>query len=570
MSLYTPNKVLPFTVVSSVTKDSWPYDDGTGDPYWAGGSTPRPYRWEYELTISETYHSSHLTATAKKYTGMDIFAGFWIADSYGNALKIIQVISKTPSSIRVLVEDVDRYNTFQDPSQTGVGSLQTTTGVVFELDDEGMPKLDPLPSNVNVSFIPKLYGRFQRFDPQSRFRFVQENHGFKENDVLVINPSTGKWEKFSAANEHLYPIGTVADEYPYPNTFFLRPFNTIVEDILPALPGNVGDFVYADPTNPGKLTNVAGANARRVYIKLTDSVPSSVQGSVAGATVNVGDVLRLNGVNVTFTGATIDNVVFNINNTAGHFVTASKQASPTVATTDSAQLAYGIVGAIQPVSASINGVTVNFTTDKSGSVAFGMPGASDHNDMAEDINAANIPNITASVNSGKLVITNTAGGQIEIVNIVLDGSGYGWAGPSSCTGVPLSTVASTDSYLKLVRNDGGPITVSNGTGNPVEALGIFSVDNGRLPVGMQVESAATAGITGGGTSEETKVEFFTPVVDQTTFTLTSDATSILAFAINGIETRAFAFTAPRTIVFDPVVAGYGLDSSDEVMVTFKG
>lgn len=565
--MFTPSKVLPFLVDSTDALDFWPFDDGTNDPYWEGGATPQPYRWQYTLTVSEVYHSSHLTAHDRKYTAEDVFVGMWMADLLGNALKIVGIVSKSPTQLVVIAEDVDRFNTFQDPSQTGNGSIKTTEGVIFELDDEGMPQLDPLPGNVNVSFLPNLTGRFQRFDPQMRFRFQQANHGFQKGDVLVLNPSSGYWEKSSADNSSLFPIGTVADDYPYPNTFYLRPFNEIVENITPALPGRVGDFLYSDLSNPGKLTVTPGG--KKVFIKLTAAVPTTLKGLYSGVMVNAGDVLSLNGVSIPLTGGDIASVVADINLASGHHVIASSVSAPTTLTSLPGDLAYGIVGAILPVSAEINGVMVNFTTDASGSVAFGMAGASDCRDMAVDINAAAIPYISASVDGENLILTHLTGGTISIVNVTNDGSGYGFAGPSSCTGLPLSAAGSTASFISLVRNDGGIIEIKDQVGNPSTVLGIYTVANGRLPVGMIVESAGS-GEGGGGPTTTTYVEYVTPTNGQTVFTLPRSATTLLAFSINGMETKYAVLTNPSTITFDPVLTGYGIEETDEVMITYNG
>jgi hypothetical protein len=185
--------------------------------------------------------------------------------------------------------------------------------------------------------------------------------------------------------------------------------------------------------------------------------------------------------------------------TSDHFITASSVGAANVATSDLAGLgsAYGIVAGYSPFSATINGQLITFTTTTSGSAAYGDPVVADVNDMANDINQANIPNIVASVTNGSnLTLTNIAGQDIIIVNVAKDANGNNFAGPASVTSLPLITIAnSTTHALKLERLDGGPLTIRDIQGTFLSDAGVMSGQTGRYALGLNIEQGLRASAT---------------------------------------------------------------------------
>ena len=117
-----------------------------------------------------------------------------------------------------------------------------------------------------------------------------------------------------------------------------------------------------------------------------------------------------------------------------------------------------------------------------------------------DVNSAAPTNITASLSGSDVVLTESQGNAITIVNVSNDGQGNPVAGASSGTGWALSTSASSGAYLKLARTDGGEILLDQTTGTPLNTFGIFSVHNGRPPLAVVVEQGIVAGGGGGGTT----------------------------------------------------------------------
>lgn len=489
-----PAKVIAVQVTSKTGLDTWPYDDGSGDPYWNGGSSPKSYRWEIAIDITVKNHGSHLTREPYEYNGLDVNVGDWIAGATtGTAAKIIEISSKTETNVTCIVEDVLRYNTFR--SSLGVGGIFPIPGpaVIFELNEEGYPVIDPLPVAVaSADFAPNLSSRFNNFNLQYNYVLEKTAHTFEVGDVISMNKTTNEYDFASSTNTSV--VGTVVETGPGPNQFLVRPTTKIV-DFVPALPGEPGDTIYVNTDGSGDLTLTN--TGRPMFLKLTDATPSEVTGTVADATTTTGNVLKINGVDVSIGGTgTITDAISSIDaKTNEHSVDASTAAAPTTAQT-SLSLSYGLIGAFTdapgPAQASINGTIVTFSTNTAGVAQYAMNVAIQE-DMANDINAAGIPDIVASYDSSNLYITNTAGGAITIVNITNDTNGVPWAGPSSSTGIPLSTSASTQSFLKLTRADGGPIILQNGTGTPIEDFGLVSVENGKLPLALQLEEGIRKG-----------------------------------------------------------------------------
>ena len=239
-------------------------------------------------------------------------------------------------------------------------------------------------------------------------------------------------------------------------------------------------------------------------MKIADAITTSTTGTGIDPTGTDGDVVEINRVQIPlYSGSgtyTLDDAVLLINAEAAlHKVTAVKVGAATEVISDIAVQgsAYGIVAGYTPFSASINGVTVNFTTTTSGSAAYGDPTVADQNDMVADINAAKITDIVASVVDGSSIkIRNNAGGEITIVNVSPDLNGNNFAGTNSLSSLPESTPANTTtSALRLMRLDGGPLTIRDFTGQFLDTAGVISGQNGRYALGLNIEQGLRSSAT---------------------------------------------------------------------------
>ena len=487
-----PAKVLTIDVTSINNHARWTQNDGAGDKWWSGGSSPKYYQWEITGTVTAQAHGSHLTRKDFEYNGLDVQVGDWIAGATtGTCLRIISISAKTATSVTMVVEDWLRYNTFR--SSIGNGIFNTGPCVIFQLNENGHPMLDPVPTSITSGdFYLNINSRFQYLNPQMHYVLDQTAHGFSAGDVISVTGSGFVKTTSATANK---VIGTCTNPGPGVNQFMIRP-NTRIIDFLPAIPGNVSDFIYTHATTAGALTT-SDASGRIQFLKIADAIESSVTGSQINPTVTANDVIEINETPVTLTSTTLTQTIADINgSTSTHGVTASSTPSPTTATTATLSLAYGLVGVYPGGVITINGTSVTINTTTAGQAAYGIAVAIGA-DIVADVNAAAPTNITASLSGSNVVLTESQGNAITIVNVTNDGQGNPVAGASSGTGWPLSTGASSGAYIKLTRADGGEILLDQTTGTPLNALGVFSVHNGRPPLAVTVEQGLR---TSGGTT----------------------------------------------------------------------
>ena len=444
------------------------------------------------MTVTEYTHGSHKTRAHRKYNGLDIAVGDWIAGSQdGKCMQIVSVSAKTATTVTCIVEDVLRYNTFRSSAGSPIFSVPGTA-LLFTLNENGKPMIDPLPASVVSSdFYPNVTSRFQYLNPMEHYRLEKTAHGFSRGDVIVVTEE-GAYAKANAITMSR-TIGVVSVVGPGPDQFAVMPQNRII-DFNPSLPGTVGDYIYAD--TDGDLTTTD--TGKVIFLKLKDAISSTVTSTDASPTITASNQIEINGANVTFTGTTIASVVSDINGTANTYVTASTQAEPTTLTSDTSTYNYGILGGYIPFAATIStgsgDATATVSTDASGAGSYGS-GIADATDIKNTIDALNITNLTTEVlGTGQLKLTEASGNAINIFNVQADAqASVVFAGSSSVTGIPLTASATTGSFLHLARTDGGPIDIENTAGTPAEDLAIYSTHNGQYPLGLYIEHGVRSG-----------------------------------------------------------------------------
>jgi len=487
-----PPKVLSGSADDSTPVASWPYANDVTDTYWSGGSNPQPYQWQVSFTIAPINHGSNLTRTPYYFTANDIEVGDFVAGaSDGKVLEIMSILSKDDGNLVAIVEDRLRYNTFRDPS--GVGIFGTPGPVIFfEINELGFPMLDPLPGSASGNFFSNVMSRFQYMNPLTNYILEQADHGFVQGHPICIE--NGRFAVASASNITKY-IGTVLYAGPGPNQFILRPANGII-DFAPSLPGAVGDYVYATIDGSGTFTT-DDVSRRPLFIKISNAIKTITTGTGIDPTGTDGDVIEINRVQITLSGSgsgiyTIDDAITAINlQTDATKITGIKvgAANETVSDITANGSALGVIAGYVPFSATINDVLINFTTTTNGATIYGDPAIADAQDIIADINAAKITDLTASVNTdGNIVLRQTAGGAIIIVNVTADAQGNNFAGANSISSLSSTTPANTTtSALRLYREDGGPMNLRDIQGTFFTQAGVISGQNGRYAIGLNIE-----------------------------------------------------------------------------------
>lgn len=482
-----PAKVLSGVVTSAAGVEFWPYDDGRDDPYWINGSSPRDYRWEVNIEVSAQQHSSHRTRHPFVFDASDVRVGDYIANLEGIAVQVVSVLEKSTDKVRCIVEDNLRYNTFRDPTKSARGIFSTPAEIlIFEVNESGNPIVDPIPSSgVGASFYANLMSRFQNFEQSSNFPLYKKNHGFSTDDIIAADPNTNTFVK--ASPQHPYVVGTVSFVELGPDFFMINPIQK-VEATFPYLPGDVGDVLYVSPTTPGEFSL---AGKQPIILKLRNHTKTKIVGKGSNVTTTTSSVFMINHVRCVVEGdGSASDFISAVNiSSAQHGVTAMSQiAASSVPTTETRF--YGepaldcSAGAVP--TATINGGLVMFTTSTAGQALYGAPYSLEE-DMAADINAANIPNIIATSENNSLVVRNTAGESIEIVNGDGDAGGVMFAGANSGSGLSMSAPAATEFYVALEAVDARAINLYDVEGTALSDFGLFSVENGVKAAGMFIE-----------------------------------------------------------------------------------
>ncbi len=494
--LNIPIKSIEVSITSTVGVESMTWYNPQDFPVVSGSPTAvlRDYRWRVVMNIVPQPQSSYITRDPGTYNGQDITVGQWIANlTTGQAWQVISIDSKTTTQVTAVVQDVYRYNTFRDVSGTGNGAPNNGVYVVFNLSQEGLPQIDPVPaSGISATFTQNIQSRFEYINLQYDYPLYQSGNSFVVNDVIAVDSNTNNFVLSGATNKLIVGrVTSVSDTIP--GWFTVNPVQKVV-DFLDYLPGDVGDIIYSSTTTPGGITTAIGG--AQLYIKLRNNT-SSVSTSLSSGPTAPGNVFQVNGVSVTVGGVgSLADIISAVNS---HYsatsVLATQVLTPTAVQTNSTMITsvYGepaLFAAASPAVATINGVmvTFNITSSEPGYTDYARPAQ-----MAQSINNASVPGIVASYSSlVGLIITNTAGGPITITNITADSNGVHFAGANSGSGLATTTSASTSYRAKFVANDARPVNFIDVVGTTVDDFGLVSVENGTKASGLYIEDGLRA------------------------------------------------------------------------------
>jgi len=358
ISLNVPPKVLVGTADSATSLERWNYANSNDDPYWSGGSNPKYYRWTVTFTVTAKFHGSNLTRKLNRYDAQDLEVGDFVAGaSDSKVCQIIKILSKTESSITAIVEDHLRYNTFKDPIGNGLFNIPGAV-VFFQINELGLPMLDPVPGEVSADFFTNVMSRFQYMNPLTNYLLEKDNHGFERGDAVCIE--NGEIVLSNTTNVQKF-IGTVLHPGPGPNQFILRPSNGII-DFVPGLPGTVGDFIYPTTDSTGDLTTDESSKMP-IFLKIADSIPSVTIGTKSNTVGENEDIIEINKHQILLVGAS-DSGFYDLNDavtlinqkTLEHKVTADLVNAATSTQSDFTNYssAYGgFIAGYAPFSADI-------------------------------------------------------------------------------------------------------------------------------------------------------------------------------------------------------------------------
>jgi hypothetical protein len=175
--------------------------------------------------------------------------------------------------------------------------LQLEMVIFFQINELGLPMLDPLPGEAGADFFTNVMSRFQYMNPLTNYLLEKPNHGFEQGEAICIE--NGQFVLSNSTNVVKF-IGTVLHSGPGPDQFILRPSNGII-DFVPGLPGTVGDFIYPTVDSTGNLTTNSESDLP-IFLKIADSMPSTTIGIAPNITGNDGDVIEINKIKIVLNG----------------------------------------------------------------------------------------------------------------------------------------------------------------------------------------------------------------------------------------------------------------------------
>jgi hypothetical protein len=264
----TPNLQLKAMISDFSESEYWSLDDNTGDIFIGS-----PYRWTVKIDIQPQAHSNHTTQEPMFYTGKDVKVGDWFASGAGGrANQIIEITSQDTYVVNCVIEDIERYNLFTDPAQTGNGLCDPfSNGIIFRIAENGLPILGPIEElYMPTQAVDDLMARFIARDLTDQSLVNQPDHGFFPGDVIYADFETDFGYKKVTAQNFDRAVGIVTEiGVPGLSYFKYRPLGKLITNVNPPLWGQHGDVFYLDPNEPGALTNVKPeGKSVAVYLQL--------------------------------------------------------------------------------------------------------------------------------------------------------------------------------------------------------------------------------------------------------------------------------------------------------------
>jgi len=537
MSTYNPDNPILFltgTVSSTAVDTRYEYDDVTGL-----GPSGTNIGIKFLMTvdgISNQLVGSNETRTgaSRRYDGLDIKTGDWVADKTGNkCLQITSIQSKSTTSVTFIAEDVDAY-TYKNYRSNQFA--ENVTICFFEITDSGLPMIagpDVTTFWTDKVAIDKIQTRFelQNNDERFKFRFSAPQTSVDVGDICTIDVN-GNLVKFESVGANSTKIGVVMHKSYGDTIVYVKPYNNIISNYKKPedLTGSVGDVYYASTSNPGGITTDSLQGSDKIFMQVTEAVPTTVEITSANPAIEASKTLVINGETVTTGPTDTDTLVNDINSgTSVHYVAATS-VSPVVSTTsqDSLSTANGdVVFVISSdggstftypsvtISDGTNSSTVSFQTSDSTYPPNALFVTVSATQIADDLNTAftadgvNIVASTADASSTSppvnnpstyplLVLTSTqAGFDITITNVNSDVFGQSF---QDATAVE-SVTGSTDKFVTLTRQDGGDIFIE-GTSSIINQNGLVSSSNGDPAFLLMIEDEEGAGTTTVGISTD--------------------------------------------------------------------
>lgn len=462
----------------------WPNPIDENDPWWESGESPRYYTWRVSFTMPKSQvHGYPYSQTPYRYNCLDVNKNDFVVDgSNGKIYKVSEVENKTNDTVDVILEDVYRIMTFK--SINGESTPGNHYYLCFSVNEDYNSPIDTMNGSSLINLRALL--NIQPYLDNIKFTnnlIITSPETFDIDDVISID---GDSYKKANSTSFTHIIGKVVGTTSVENEYIIEPSVPLstIEDIF----GNKGDIIYMN--DDGNKTLIP--TKKPLYLKLENSISNIAKSRpLSNPYIPQGCSIDINGSLLEFSATsttTLDEFVTLVNQTSDSDnlgIVANIQKPEYSIKTDKSKLESGLIGIVNlPCEIEINGNPITISSTDFGqkkyntSVAIGR-------DIEKDINQADVENIRASYDNARseLIITHLEGEDINIANI--SGGTFASDGGSSGTGLRETNSAPDDiNIVKMVKNNGGEISIREISGNFFFNSGITGADNGVLAKGL--------------------------------------------------------------------------------------
>jgi len=538
-----PNKFLQGTTTQVALDQNWLYPPNT-DPGYG-----KPYRYIHNMVITPQSTSSSAVLTiagAMKYTALDIDIGDWVASSQqARALRIMDILSVSETTMTAVLEDVGRYDTVQDPSGNSNAAIPSGACAVFQVDFNGDARMHSIQTaplgGLASSWTSEILSRFQEWRDTWGLYYYWPAHGLTRGTLLTVAQASNV-SPTVIIGTNLSPIATSGDVGRVNSSLFTWPSLTGAAAIVTFL-----NNLNLD--NGGVVASVGGAgqvvltasDGRNIYVE--DVLPSS-------SFSNMG--LKSSGSG-TFLGKLIP-----VTSYLQPPVAYIKNAGPSP---DYFYIEW--LGKLVEMDSAPGAVGQVVYVDNLGNLTITPPAI-----RREVMVTLAVPTQTfvLGCNSGSM----PAGIQFVIQKKVCTPSGTSVAAAvSAINGLGIGTLvasATGSGALQIVETSGKKIVIYDGfsgvvTSQSTLGLGHYT-NNGETKYLMLVLDHPYI------RDDNPQSLLVTPTNNQTAFTLPTNTTAVIEFLVNGISTPNWTYSAP-TLTFNPVTAGYELATTDSVQILYN-
>lgn len=489
------------TLISQSVELTWNYHDPelTDDKIYFGN----PHRYLISLTdiaiLSTSIIDKTISGELGYFDGLSIQIGDWLSgyEQGGRALRIIDILNATPNSITVVVEDAERYNTFQNRAGNGDASISPGGYIFFRvknnnpylqgLDDNNPNAAAAIPTGATVftdaNWAADIIQRFDVLDSEYGLLYNFINHGYSDGQLLKIaKPSDIIPSIVIGTNSS--PSVSSGDTARFGNKIVTFPTLSNPQNIIDFLnlqmlgDGNVIASINTDGAI--KLTSVSGIDME-IYDISGSTISSGLGLGYLGNGVYAGKLIAVSNISditvAVVKRTSIDPNLFyikwlgDINNThnspgnAGDIIYINNTGQFTNINSGKV-VAVKLNSIIPAITVGVKNATTTDVSLNINQVYVSTSGLTTVDQMVTAINNAMIPNIVASNFNDALKIINTAG---EIISI------YDFGTAIVDFGIKTSSIGTPEQVLIL----NAAVSTVGGTFSSLQDVNITSVVGGN-------------------------------------------------------------------------------------------